>query len=86
MTVLVSITVVLLVISFAIGTLLVFRGKEDATRAVVGDLMFFCAIAIFIVTGIVRGTSVLFDVAMLGTLTGVLATVALARILARGRR
>lgn len=86
MTVLAVIAVSLLVVSSVLGALRVALGPDDATRAVVGDLLFFCAIAIFAVTGVIRETSVLFDVLLLGTLSAVLATAAFARMLTRGER
>jgi multicomponent Na+:H+ antiporter subunit F len=86
MTVLATVAVVILVVSAVLGIVQVARGPDDASRAVSGDLLFFCAVAIFLVTGMLRSTSVLFDVALLATLSGVLATAALARMLTRGRR
>ncbi len=86
MTVLATIAVVVLAISALLGIIQVARGPDDASRAVCGDLIFFCAIAIFAVTGILRSTSVLFDAVLLAMLSGILATAALARMLTRGER
>lgn len=86
MSVLATIAVVIIIISATLGTIQIARGPDDASRAVSGDLLFFCAIAVFIITGVLRSTSVLFDVALLATLSGILATAALARMLTRGRR
>lgn len=86
MTALAAIAVAVLVVSSLLGTMRIARGPDDATRAVVGDLLFFCALAIFVVTGVLRETSVLFDVVLLGTLCGILATVAFSRMLTRGAR
>ena len=52
----------------------------------VADLLYFCAVAIFVVGGMVTDTAVLFDVALIATLCGVLGTVALSRMLTRGQR
>jgi len=86
LSVLATIAVVVLVVSAMLGIAQVARGPDDASRAVCGDLLFFCAVAIFVVTGLLRSTSVLFDAALLATLSGILATAALARMLTRGRR
>ncbi|NHC22809.1 transporter [Nocardioides sp. IC4_145] len=86
MTALAAIAIAVLVVSSVLGTVRIARGPDDATRAVVGDLLFFCAIAIFVVTGVLRETSVLFDVVLLGTLCGILATAAFSRMLTRGAR
>lgn len=80
------VAVAVLVASAVLALVRLVRGPDDASRAVVGDLLFFCAIGIFVVVGAVRGTAVLFDVAVLATLSGVLATMALARLLTRGTR
>lgn len=86
MTVLAPIAAVILIISAVMAIVQVARGPDDASRAVSGDLIFFCVIAVFITTGVLRSTSVIFDVALLATLCGILATAALARMLTRGRR
>ncbi|MDF1705680.1 MAG: transporter [Aeromicrobium sp.] len=86
MTGLVVAAVVVLLLSSAVGTALIVRGGDDATRAVVGDLLFFCATGVFILVGVLSSTSVLYDVALLATLCGILATAALARMLTRGDR
>lgn len=78
--------IVVVALAAAAGTVRVARAPDDATRAVVADLLYFCAIAIFVLAGILRDTAVLFDVALIATLCGILSTVALSRILTRGRR
>ena len=85
MTWIAGIAIAVLLLAAVAGTVRVARGPDDPTRAVVSDLLYFCAVAIF-VGGMVRDTAVLFDVALIATLSGVLATVALSRMLTRGRR
>lgn len=86
MTAVIVITVLLLVAASCLAAWRVLKGPDDASRAIVGDLFFFCAIAIFIVTAASRPTAVLFDVVLLASLSGLLATIALARLLTRGQR
>lgn len=86
MTGLVVAAIVVVVLSSALGTVLIARTSDDASRAVVGDLLFFCATAVFILVGVLSSTAVLYDVALLATLCGILATAALARMLTRGER
>ena len=50
------------------------------------DSLFFCATAVFVLVGVLSPTEVLYDVVLLATLCGILATAALARILTRGDR
>jgi multicomponent Na+:H+ antiporter subunit F len=86
MTGLVVAAIVVVIISSALGSARLVRGPDDASRAVVGDLLFFCATAVFILFGVLSSTAVLYDVALLATLCGILATAALARMLTRGDR
>ena len=86
MTALLTAAVVVLIAAALLAVYQVARSRDDASRAVVGDLLFFCGIGIFVATGLLRTTAVLFDVVLLATLSGVLATAALARMLTRGER
>ena len=86
MTWLVVAAIVVVIISSALGSVQIARGPDDATRAVVGDLLFFCALAVFILVGVLSSTGVLYDVILLATLCGILATAALSRMLTRGDR
>jgi multicomponent Na+:H+ antiporter subunit F len=79
-------TVSLLVVAIVLGLLRVLTARDEASRAAVGDLVYFASLSIFVVVGMTAGTAVLFDVASLGALLAIVATVALARILTRGRR
>lgn len=86
MTFIVVVTVSILTVSIVLGLVRLVAAQDEATSAAVSDLIYFCAIGIFITTAMLRSTSVLFDVASVSALFGILATVALARILTRGRR
>ena len=55
-------------------------------RAVVGDLVYFAAIGMLASAGLVFHSAVVQDVALLAAFLGILATVALSRILTRGER
>jgi multicomponent Na+:H+ antiporter subunit F len=85
-TISILVALVLVVAAAVAGVVRVALGPDDATRAVVADLVFFCAIAIFVLAALLRDTAVLFDVTLVATLSGILATVALARMLTRGQR
>ena len=86
MTWIAGVAIAILLAAAAAGTIRIARGPDDPTRAVVADLVYFCAVAVFVVGGMLRDTAVLFDVALIATLCGVLGTVALSRMLTRGRR
>lgn len=86
MTFIVWTTVILLAVATVLGLVRLLTAQDEASRAAVGDLVYFAAVSIFVVVGMSTGTSVLFDVASLAALLAIVATVALARILTRGRR
>ncbi len=86
MTVIVVTTIIILTLSAVCGIIRLVTAPDEGTSAAVSDLIYFCAIAIFIAGAMLRDTAVLFDVASVSALFGILATIALARILSRGRR
>ncbi|WP_153395911.1 monovalent cation/H+ antiporter complex subunit F [Ornithinicoccus halotolerans] len=86
MTVIIWGTVALLATAALLGLVQVMTAPNDASRAVVGDLIYFCAVGIFIMIALEYESVVIFDVASVAALLGILATIALSRILTRGRR
>ncbi|MDQ3384087.1 MAG: monovalent cation/H+ antiporter complex subunit F [Actinomycetota bacterium] len=86
MTIIIWVTIGILSISLALGIVRVITAGDDASRAAVSDLVFLTAIAIFVMGAMATGSAVLFDVAAVAALVGILGTIALARILTRGRR
>ena len=78
--------VVIVAVSAILGLVVVTRAQDDASRAVIADLLFFAAIAIFVPIAALTGSAVVFDVALIATMLGILATLALAFMLTRGRR
>ncbi len=61
-------------------------GPDDANRAVASDLLFFAVVGLFAMVGALVGSPHLFDVVLVGTVVGFLASVSLARAITRGRR
>lgn len=86
MTVVLTIALVIIGISALLGVIATLGSESDASRAVIGDLLFFAAIAAFVPTAVLTGSAVVFDVALLATMLGILTTMALGQILTRGRR
>lgn len=76
----------LISVSVVIGLVRIATATDEASRAVVGDLVFFCAVAMLILLGMLADSAAVVDAALLASLLGVLATVALARIITRGQR
>lgn len=69
-----------------IGLLRIASATDGASRAVVGDLVFFSAVGLLVLLGMLKESEAVVDAAMLAALLGILATIALARIITRGRR
>ncbi len=80
------IVVGILAVAIVVGLVRVATAQDDASRAVVGDLSFFSAIGILATVGLARGSASSVDATMLASMLGVLSTIALARMLTRGRR
>lgn len=77
---------IVLALAVFLGLVRVFTATDSATRAVVGDLVFFSCVGILIIQGLLHNSAVAVDAALIASILGILATVALARILTRGRR
>lgn len=86
MTVIVWITMIMLGVSILIGLARIATATDGGTRAIVGDLVFFSGIGIIMGLSVLDESSVAIDAAVLASIVGILATVALARIITRGRR
>jgi multicomponent Na+:H+ antiporter subunit F len=79
-------TVAVLAAAFALGVVRILSSQTNAERAVVGDLVYFAAIGMLASVGLVFHSAVVQDVTLLAAFLGILATVALSRILTRGER
>ncbi len=86
MTVIVWVTIGILILSALLGIVRLMTATDEATAAAVSDLVYFCAVGTFIMLASLLDSAVVFDVASISALLGILATVALSRILTRGRR
>lgn len=76
----------LLAVAVALGIVRVATAKDAATRAIVGDLIFFAVFGMLIIQGFLQRSSVTVDLALIASFLAILSTVSLARILTRGRR
>lgn len=86
MTVVVAGTVAILLVAAVLGLIRLFTATDDASVAAVSDLLYFCAVGIIVMGALAVSSSITFDLAAIASMIGVLATVALSRILTRGRR
>lgn len=79
-------TIVILAGTAVLGVARILTARDDASVAAVSDLVYFCGIGIVTMGAMLVGSSITMDVISIGSLLGILATIALARILTRGRR
>lgn len=86
MTIIVYVTVGILGVAALLGVIRLMTITDEASAAAVSDLIYFAAVGIFLMAAILVESSVVLDVASISALLGILATVALSRILTRGRR
>ena len=76
----------ILAVSIVLGLVRIGTATDAASRAVVGDLVFFSGIGVLVLIGLVNSSAAAVDAALIASVLGILATVALARILTKGRR
>jgi multicomponent Na+:H+ antiporter subunit F len=79
-------TVAILVLAAVLGLIRLYTATDDASVAAVSDLLYFCAVGIVVMGALAVSSSIIFDVASIAAMIGILATLALSRILTRGRR
>lgn len=79
-------TLAMLAAAVVVGLVRIATAPDPASRAVVGDLVYFSAIGVIVLLGLVNRSAAAVDAALLASLLGILATVALARMLTRGLR
>lgn len=80
--IIVDIGFVVLAVTFLLGLIRAALGPSLADRAVGADLCFLCVVGVLILISVERGTPAFIDVALVATLLGFLATVALAWLIA----
>lgn len=83
MTLLLDVCLVVLALALVGTVARMIVGPTDADRAVAADLSFFVFVAAVALLAVRLGAAYLFDVVLVGTLVGFLATVTLARLLRR---
>ncbi|SDI19075.1 multicomponent Na+:H+ antiporter subunit F [Rhodococcus triatomae] len=64
----------------------IHTGPTDADRAVATDLIFFAFVGVVALLGTQLAEGVVFDVILVATVVGFLATMSMARLVTRGRR
>lgn len=82
----ISVCIAILVLCALSIIILLVRVTEPACRAFLGDAVFYLMIAIFLALNFFIETSIVFEIPLLGAILGILSTLAMARILSKGRR
>lgn len=75
-----------LALSVLAGLWRAYSATDAATRTVVADLVFFSCVGILVVQGALIESAVSVDLSLIAAILGIVATLALARILTRGKR
>lgn len=86
MTWIAALAIGILAVTAVVGVVRLYTARDDASVAAVSDLVYFCGIGMVALGAVLVGSSITMDVLSIGSLLGILATVALSRILTRGRR
>ncbi|MDO5737057.1 MAG: transporter [Propionibacteriaceae bacterium] len=86
LTITVWIVTVSLALSILAGLWRAYTAEDPATITIVADLVFFASVGILVVQGMLLGSAVSVDLSLMAGILGIVATLALARILTRGKR
>lgn len=86
MIIMVWLCTLLLAATIVLGIIRMLTAKDSGSRAIIGDLVYFSAIAILTLIAMLVNLSIVLDVIFLASVLGILSTVALSRILTRGHR
>jgi len=78
------IALVMMAMALALNAWRLWRGPTTADRIVALDTMYINAVALLVLLGIVRGSTLYFESALLMALLGFVGTVALAKYVLRG--
>ncbi|GIG54988.1 monovalent cation/H+ antiporter complex subunit F [Demequina activiva] len=76
----------LLVVACLASTYRMIAGPSEADRVVAADLLFFGMIGIIALVGVRMASAATFDLVLVASVVGFLATLSLARALTRGTR
>ena len=79
--------IIIMAVCLLVGLAALILVKDELSRAVLADMVFYSMVAIFLVWTLITETMIGYDIAVLAALTcGVVPTISMARIISRGRR
>lgn len=79
--------IAVMAVSLLIGLVAIVRMKDELSRAVMADYIFYAMVCIFFVWSLFNETSIGYEIAILAALVcGAIPTLSMARVISRGRR
>ncbi|OFN38589.1 cation:proton antiporter [Corynebacterium sp. HMSC072A04] len=73
--------------SVCVALVLALRSRDELTRTVMSDMVFYGMLCMYISWAMTNHASIVYDIAMLAAIAaGVLPTLSMARIISKGRR
>lgn len=86
-TTIMQICLIIMAVSLLISLAGVILTKDELSRAVMADVIFYAMIAIFLVWTLFNSSAIAYEILLLaGLVCGVIPTISMARIISRGRR
>ena len=86
-TTIMQICLIIMAVSLLIALGAVILTKDELSRAVMADVIFYSMIAIFLVWTLFNTSAISYEIPLLaGLVCGVIPTISMARIISRGRR
>ena len=83
----VTVCAIVMAVCLLIGLAALIATKDELSRAVMADFVFYAMVAIFLVWTLLNSTMIAYEVAVLAALVcGTIPTISMARIISRGRR
>ena len=82
-----QVCIIVMAVSLLVSLAAVILTKDELSRAVMADVIFYGMVAIFLVWTLQKETMIGYEIPILAALVcGVIPTIAMARIISRGRR
>lgn len=79
--------IAVMAVSLLVGLVAIVRMKDELSRAVMADYIFYAMVCIFFVWSLFNETFIGYEIAILAALVcGAIPTLSMARVISRGRR
>jgi len=82
-----QVCIIVMSVSLLVSLAAVILTKDELSRAVMADVIFYGMVAIFLVWTLFNSSAIAYEIPLLaGLVCGVIPTISMARIISRGRR